>query len=195
MIVVIEGGDQAGKKTQSQMLADALKKQKIKTKIFSFPDYTTPIGIEIKKILEGKRRFQPQVMHCLLAANRWEKLSEILNEEKKKSVLIMNRYYQSNLVYGLVNKMRLSWLENLDAGMPEADLVILLDISRNDAVNRKKVSRDIFEKDKIFSEKILKMYKKLAKKKHWHVINASRSKQQVHQDIVKIFTKNENMKK
>ncbi len=44
MIVAIEGGDQAGKKTQSQMLANALKKRKLKTKVFSFPDYSTPIG-------------------------------------------------------------------------------------------------------------------------------------------------------
>ena len=32
MIIVIEGGDQAGKKTQTEMLSKALKKRKIKTK-------------------------------------------------------------------------------------------------------------------------------------------------------------------
>ena len=31
MIVVIEGGDQAGKKTQTELLSKALKKRKIKT--------------------------------------------------------------------------------------------------------------------------------------------------------------------
>ena len=43
MIVVFEGGDQAGKKTQSALLEKRLKLAKIKTKLFSFPDYTTPI--------------------------------------------------------------------------------------------------------------------------------------------------------
>ncbi len=47
MIIVIEGGDQAGKLTQSKLLEKALKKRKIKTKLFHFPDYTTPIGKEI----------------------------------------------------------------------------------------------------------------------------------------------------
>jgi len=47
MIIVIEGGDQAGKKTQSELLAKALKARKLKTKIFSFPDYSTPIGKKI----------------------------------------------------------------------------------------------------------------------------------------------------
>jgi len=44
MIIVIEGGDQAGKKTQSALLDKALRLRKLKTKIFSFPDYSTPIG-------------------------------------------------------------------------------------------------------------------------------------------------------
>ncbi|MEX2059770.1 MAG: thymidylate kinase, partial [Nitrosopumilaceae archaeon] len=35
MIIVIEGGDQAGKKTQSELLAKALKARKLKTKLFS----------------------------------------------------------------------------------------------------------------------------------------------------------------
>ena len=38
MIIVIEGGDQAGKLTQSVLLEKSLKKQKIKTKLFHFPD-------------------------------------------------------------------------------------------------------------------------------------------------------------
>ena len=92
MIIVIEGGDQAGKLTQSVMLEKSLKKQKIKTKLFHFPDYDTPIGKEIRKYLDGKRKFPPQVIHCLLAANRWEKLDEILASEEKNSVLIMLPY-------------------------------------------------------------------------------------------------------
>ncbi len=63
MIVAIEGSDQAGKKTQSQMLARALKKRKLKTKVFSFPDYSTTIGKQIRRHLDGKTKFTPQVIH------------------------------------------------------------------------------------------------------------------------------------
>lgn len=189
MIIVIEGGDQAGKKTQSKLLAKALQKQKIKTKIFSFPDYKTPIGKEIRKYLKGKRKLPVQVIHCLLAANRWEKVNDIKDAISKNSVLIMNRYYQSNLVYGLVNGMKLDWLENLDAGLPKADLVIVLDISQKESFNRKKAGRDQFEKNTQFSKKISQTYRKLAKKKHWKLVNASKSKEKVHQEIMKIFAK------
>ncbi len=189
MIIVIEGGDQAGKLTQSTLLEKALKKRKIKTKVFHFPDYKTPIGKEIKKYLDGKRKFPPQVIHCLLAANRWEKLNEILAAQEKNSVLIMNRYYQSNLVYGITNGMTQKWLENLDAGLPKADLVILLDVTQKESFRRQKTHRDKFEKNEEFLRKISKIYRTIAKKKHWKIIDASKSKQEIHEEILKTFSK------
>jgi len=189
MIIVIEGGDQAGKKTQTELLSKALKKRKIKTTTFSFPDYSTPLGKEIEKYLSGKRKFSPQTIHCLLAANRWEKLNQILDAQSKNSVLIMNRYYQSNLVYGLANGLKQKWLENLDYGLPRADMVILLDVSQRESFNRKKTKRDKFEKNKEFLMKISKIYRQTAKKKRWKIIDASQPKDKVHQEILKSFSK------
>ena len=189
MIIVIEGGDQAGKKTQTELLFKALKKRKIKTTTFSFPDYSTPIGKEIAKYLNGKRQFPPQTIHCLLAANRWEKLNQILQAQLKNSVLIMNRYYQSNLVYGLANGMKQKWLENLDAGLPKPDMIILLDISQKESFYRKKTKRDKFEKNKEFLMRISKIYRETAKKKRWKIIDATQSKELVHEEILKSFSK------
>ena len=189
MIIVIEGGDQAGKKTQSELLAKKLRRIKLKTKIFSFPDYSTPIGKEIYKYLHGSRKFPPQVVHCLLAANRWEKLEEIQKAHSKNTILILNRYYQSNLVYGISNGLKLDWLENLDKGLPKADIVIILDVSTKESFQRKKLKRDKFEKNKNFSKIVSKNYRVLAKKKHWNLVNASGSKEEVHKSIMKIFSK------
>ncbi len=188
MIIVIEGGDQAGKKTQTELLAKALKARKLKTKVFSFPDYTTPIGKKIESYLNGKQKFPPQVIHCLLAANRWEKLDEIKKAISKNSVLVMNRYYQSNLIYGLVNGLPAKWLEHLDAGLPEADLVIVLDVNQKESFSRKKQKRDKFEKNKNFSQKISNTYRKIAKEKKWKVVNASLPKEDVHKSIMKILS-------
>ena len=189
MIITIEGGDQAGKKTQAGLLAKALNSKKIKTKILSFPDYKTSIGKEIYNFLHGKRKFPSQVIHCLLAVNRYEKLFEIKKANSKNSVVIMNRYYESNLVYGIVNGMNLKWLESLDSKLPKSDLVIVLDVSQKESFNRKKSKRDRFEKNKQFSQKISKTYKKLAKKYRWKIINATGSKQEIHQSIMKVVLK------
>ncbi|MHB8601374.1 MAG: dTMP kinase [Nitrosotalea sp.] len=189
MIIVIEGFDQAGKKTQSKLLSDFLKIQNKKSTIFSFPDYTTPVGKEIKNFLRGKRKFAPQVIHCLLAANRWERSKDILEALAKNHVVIMNRYYQSNLVYGTVNGLDLKWLENLDRGLPKEDMVILLDVKVSDSFSRKTKRRDKFEKDKTFALKIANTYRKLAKKYHWYTVNASQQKDQVHKQVRDIVSK------
>lgn len=189
MIIVIEGSDQAGKKTQSMMLANALKKRKLKAKVFSFPDYTTPLGQEIDKFLHGKRKFPPQVIHCLLAANRWEKAEQIRQDHERHSVLIMNRYYQSNLVYGAANGLKIKWLEGLDDGLPKADLVVVLDVSQSESFKRKKSNRDKFEKNTEFLKNISNTYKRLAGKYGWQLVDASKTREEVHQSIMKIIAK------
>ncbi len=196
MIIVIEGGDQAGKFTQSILLEKALKKRKIKTKLFHFPDYGTPVGKEIRRYLDGKRKFPPQVIHCLLSANRWEKLDEILEADKQNSVLIMNRYYHSNLIYGLANGVKQKWIESLDVGLPKADLVVLLDVTQKESFSRspqndsgKIMKRDKFEKDETFSRKISKLYRLVAKKKRWKIIDATKPKLEIHEEILKILSK------
>jgi|TARA_B110000438_G_scaffold80898_1_gene80836 dTMP kinase len=189
LIITFEGGDQAGKKTQSAMLQRKLRLAKLKTKLFSFPDYTTPIGKEIDRYLHGKRKYPAQVIHCLLAANRWERASDLQDAKEKNSVIIMNRYRESNLVYGITNGLKLAWLEKLDEGLPKSDLVIVLDVPQKESFARKKQNRDKFEKNKQFSNKISQGYRKLAKKKRWKVVDASQSKDEVHKDVMKIVAK------
>ena len=189
MIIALEGSDQAGKKTQTAMLARALRAQKIKTAVFNFPDYSTIIGKEINNYLHGKRKFPPEIIHYLYAANRWEKLEEIKKSAAKNSILIMNRYYHSNLVYGIANGLKEKWLQSIEDGLPKADLVIVLDVSQNESFSRKKTKRDKFEKDKEFSKKISQIYRRLAKKHRWKLIDASGTKQETHQEILKIIFK------
>lgn len=189
MIVVIEGGDQAGKKTQARMLARELGRRGISNATFSFPDYTTPIGREISMYLGGRRSFPPQAIHCLLAANRWEKLDKMLDAISRHEVVIMNRYYQSNLVYGTANGVKLDWLEGLDRGLPRANLVILLDIPRAESFARKAARRDRFETDGAFLQRVLATYRRMARKYRWKMVDASRPKRSVHQDIMELVSK------
>ena len=188
LIIAIEGLDQAGKKTQTDMLVKALRRIKIKTATFSFPDYSTVIGKEIKSYLYGKRKFTPEIIHFLYAANRQEKLDEIKKSSSKNSVLIMNRYYHSNLVYGIANGLKEKWLQKLEDGLPKADLVIVLDTSQSDSFSRKKSKRDKFEKDKKFSKKISQIYRRLAKKHRWKIVSSD-TKQETHKEIMKIVSR------
>jgi dTMP kinase len=182
-IVVIEGTDKAGKRTQSRMLADTLKRSGKICVNMDFPDYNTPIGAEIKAFLTEKHDYPTEVKHLLLSANRWEKKIEIENMLENGTIIIMNRYYHSNLVYGISNGMHFNWLLNLDKGLPKADIVIVLEISLKISEERTLEGRDFFEGDKELMNQVYKNYRKLARKFKWKIINGENDVHTVHQQL------------
>jgi dTMP kinase len=155
--------------------------------LFNFPDYTTRIGQEIRLFLEGKIQYNNEVKHILLSANRWEKKSEIETLRNQGNIVILNRYYQSNLVYGLSNDMDLDWLINLDLGLPKEDAVIVLDIEPSLSHQRgieNNFILDEFEKNKDFLDRARKNYLYLAKVFNWTVINSDHDANSISQIIV-----------
>ena len=189
MIITLEGTDQAGKKTQAAMLTRAFQKAKLSSKTFSFPDYTTPVGRILKQMLTHQRNIQPQTIHCLMSANRWELLPKIRLAIEAKPIIIMNRYYHSNIAYGLTNGLKRPWLESLDKGLPKSDLVILLDSHHSESFKRKKQNRDKFERDANFLNRVSKIYKQMAKSSKWGIVDATLDKKTVHEQIMKIIAR------
>ncbi len=188
-IIVIEGTDKAGKRTQCRALLNALKVSGRACIIFEFPDYTTRIGREIKAFLDGRQDYTNQVKHMLLSANRWEKKDEIESLVEKGTIIIMNRYYQSNLVYGLSNGLDLKWLLNLDKGLPKEDVVIVLEVKPDTSYSRGGQDRDAFEMDEKLLTKVHKNYRKLSKHFNWKVISGEKSIEDVHDEIMNIVRK------
>jgi dTMP kinase len=187
-IIVIEGTDKAGKTSQSRMLAEALKVSGKVCVILDFPDYTTPIGTEIKAFLEGKRDYPPEVKHLLFSANRWEKKKEIESMLENGTIIVMNRYWESNLVYGVANGMDVNWLLRLDRGLPKENIVLVILVNPSISARRAEM-QDIFESDSQLAAKAYQNYLKFAKQFRWRIIDGSKSKEQVHQEIMKIIKK------
>ncbi|MGN6629211.1 MAG: dTMP kinase [Candidatus Nitrosocosmicus sp.] len=178
-IVVIEGLDKSGKTTQYRLLYNFYSNNYPgQISLLNFPDYTTRIGKEIELFLHGKVNYTNEVKHILLSANRWEKKSEIEQLKEKNKLLIINRYYQSNLVYGLANDMNFDWLFNLDKGLPKEDIVIVLDIDPSISYKRSidnNFVMDEFEKNISFLGKVRDAYLNLSKLLNWNVIPAYQS--------------------
>ncbi|HEX5978932.1 MAG TPA: dTMP kinase [Nitrososphaeraceae archaeon] len=193
-IIVIEGIDKAGKGTQSnllqsRLLINALKFSGNVCTIMDFPDYTTPIGQEIRAFLDGNRNYTLETKHILMSANRWEKKKEIESMIENDTIIIMNRYYQSNLVYGVSHGLNLKWLLNLDKGLPKEDVVIVLEVNPNTSYQRVPGDRDAFEIDRKLLTEVHKNYRKLAKQFNWRVIDGERVSGEVHSDIMKVVRK------
>jgi len=187
-IIVIEGIDKAGKTTQANLLLKKLKGKKYVK--FDFPDYSTPVGIEIKQFLDGKRNYSDEVKMMLLSANRWEKKSEIESIIGKGTTIIMNRYYQSNLAYGISKGLKLKWLLALDEGLPKTDLVVVIDIKTNTLVKRSRNDiTDTFEQDLDLIRNVRRNYKMLANKFNWHIIDGEDTVNIVNVQVVELVRK------
>lgn len=185
-IIVFEGIDKAGKTTQAKLLEKKLGSKCVR---IDFPDYSTPVGKEIKQFLDGKKNYPDEVKMMLLSANRWEKKGEIEKMLSKGTTVIMNRYYQSNLVYGISKGLKLDWLLSLDKGMPKADLVIVIDIRPKTLVSRSKNVVDTFEKDLELIRRVKKNYRVLANKFNWRIVEGERSADEVHGQVLRIVRK------
>ena len=185
-IIVFEGIDKAGKTTQAKLLEKKLGNKCVR---IDFPDYTTPIGKEIKQFLDGKRNYPDEVKMMLLSANRWEKKGEIEKMVGKGITVIMNRYYQSNLVYGISKGLKLDWLLSLDKGLPKADVVIVIDIRSKTLVSRSKNIVDTFEKDLELIRRVKKNYRILANKFNWRTVEGEASVDEVHSQVLRIVRK------
>ena len=187
MLIVIEGSDKAGKSTQTQMLSDQLRKDGFNVATMSFPDYSTNVGKEIKAFLHGEKQYPIEVRHMLLSANRWEKKADIEKMLEENDAVILNRYHQSNLVYGVASGLRLEWLQSLDAGLPKEDVVVVLDVNPEVSINRMQSKGDVFEMDDDMMGKASELYREFAGKYGWILINGDRNKEDVHKEIMQII--------
>ena len=181
--------DKAGKTTQSRVLVTALRNKGKLCASLDFPDYSTPIGREIKSFLDGKRDYPDETKLMLLSANRWERKETIERMLSNGTILVMNRYYHSNLAYGVSKNLELDWLMTLDRGLPKEDLCIVIEIRPTISESRSQHTGDLFENDKDLLKNVYKNYRKLAKLFNWKIINGERSKEEVSRDILNMVLK------
>ncbi|MCJ7609243.1 dTMP kinase [Candidatus Bathyarchaeota archaeon] len=185
-LIVLEGIDKAGKDTQTRLLADSLRRAGMTVNCVSFPDYATPLGRDIKRFLAGKVCFGPEVRQLLYVANRWEREADIRSWLDDKHYVLADRYIPAGLVYGMVNGLDLDWMLHLEEGLPRADLVIVLDIPPERAVEREK-ARDIYEKDIEFQAKIRSTYLQLSAKFGWKVVDGNKAIPDVAADVLRLI--------
>jgi dTMP kinase len=188
-VIALEGIDQSGKRTQTRLLADELKKKRAKVVAISFPIYKSSSGRQIQRFLQGKQEYPATALHMLYSLNRWESQQLIINLTQNSDFVIADRYYPSNLAYGVSRGLSLDWLQGLDRGLPTASLVIVLDVPVRASFARKSGGRDVHEKNGQLLVKVRRTYQTLAKKLGWKVVDATRPVEEVHEAVWSIVRK------
>ncbi|HUI86312.1 MAG TPA: dTMP kinase [Nitrososphaerales archaeon] len=189
LLVGIEGIDAAGKRTQSSLLEAWLHAKKVSVDLVSFPEYSTTIGGEIRAFLLGTKNYPPEVRHMLFAANRWERKRAIEDRLERRDVVIVNRYTESNLAYGVANGLPIDWLLNLEAGLPKTDLVLVLDATPSTFYNRRGTKKDTYENDAGLQERARRAYTELGARFGWVTVNASSGIQETSQLVTEAVSK------
>ena len=182
-IIALEGIDQSGKRTQTRLLANELKKKGAKVRTISFPIYKSPSGRQIQRFLEGRQKYPATALHMLYSLNRWENQEQIVKLTQNSDFVIADRYYPSNLAYGVSRGLSLDWLQGLDRGLPTASLVIILDVPVHSSFTRKSTGRDAHERDKQLLTRVRRTYGALAKKFDWRIVDATRTVEEVHEAV------------
>jgi dTMP kinase len=188
-IIALEGIDQSGKRTQTRLLANELKKKGARVITISFPIYKSPSGRQIQRFLQGKQEYPATALHMLYSLNRWENQEQIIKLVQNSDFVIADRYYPSNLAYGVSRGLSMEWLQGLDRGLPTASLVIVLDVPVLASFARKSKGRDVHENNRRLLVKVRRTYRTLAKKLGWKMVDATRPVEEVHEAVWSIVRK------
>jgi dTMP kinase len=183
---VFEGIDSSGKETQARLLTNYLQDIHKTVAAFSFPNYDSFSGKRIKEWLHNKSIMNQYEVNMLYSLNRYEMKDTLEQCIYDYDYIILDRYYHSNWVYGgFMEAVNRTWLEMLDIGLPNPDLVFLLDIPAEISIERSGSMADIHERDSEFLKKCRKRYMEYAAiDSHWRVVYANDRPENIHIGII-----------
>ncbi len=192
-IIVLEGTDNSGKATQSNLLVERLNKDGKKCISFSFPCYDTPTGKIIGGAFLGKPeisesffedvvKLDPKIACLYYAADRKYNINKVLEYVDKGYYVILDRYVTSNLAHQgckIEDKderfYMYQWIDKLEywlLDLPKPDETIFLhvpyDIAKDLVKNKKNLGEH--EKSPEYLKKAEIAYVELSQLYNWKTI-------------------------
>ena len=211
-IIVIEGTDGSGKKTQTERLYNRLVSEGKRVKTFSFPNYDSPSSGPVKMYLNGdfgdiNNTLDSYQASSLYAVDRLCTYNiDIKPHYENDEIILLDRYTTANILHqaGKIDDISerdklLDWIDDFEFNtlkLPRPNKVIFLDVpvevSKKLANERKDLksgqSQDIIEKDKDHLIHAYENGKYVANKYNWTTISCVndlelRTIEDIHEDI------------
>jgi len=190
MLIVFEGIDGAGKRTQIKLLADELAQRNLPCETISFPAYESYFGRLIKRYLAGEfgplDQVDPAFSAMLFAGDRLRQKPRMVSALDEGKTVLADRYVASNLAHqgartsATDRRVFLEWLRQIEygaSGLPVEDIVLYLRIEPDEAQARMLVRRagegagDLHESDLKHLTAAAHLYDELARGDHWITID------------------------
>jgi thymidylate kinase len=176
-LICLEGLDAVGKNTQSKMLRERFVSEEQDAVLYSFPRYDTPLGKAIRLHLTGgiafidndgesERHVAPEsdmIFQCMMMMDRYDAAAEIRRHLDGGAFVVCDRWAPSSVAFGSSDGLDAGWLANTQSSLPRATLNVLISISEEEALKRRPVLRDRYEKDRVKQAVIRKKYEEM-----WH---------------------------
>lgn len=150
LLIAVEGTDRAGKSTQCSLLCEWLGEiaDAPSPLLIKFPDRSTPIGQIINEYLgSSESALNDQAIHLLFSANRWELAERILAALERGQSVILDRYVYSGVAYSTAKGLAADWCRAPDAGLPQPDLLLYLDLPVEEARMRGGYGEERYERE------------------------------------------------
>lgn len=188
MLIVFEGIDGTGKGTQIELLNENME-----FITFKYPTRNTP---ELNNYLEKRIEIDRKTLFGLFLTDIMKEQKKITEELEKGKTVVLDRYVFSTIAYefdAYSYEEAKKTVESMNFLKP--DLVILLDIDGRASHERKKKQKqlDRYEEDVDYLEKVRMRFLELARDKfltpNWHNIDATRSVEDIHKDILNVLKK------
>ncbi|HEX4076082.1 MAG TPA: hypothetical protein VHX49_11835 [Candidatus Acidoferrales bacterium] len=212
-LIVFEGIDGSGKRTQVDCLARAWNGRGVAFTQVSFPQYDGFFGKLVARFLNGEfgplASVDPHFSALLYAGDRLESKSSIEASLASGKNVLADRYIASNLAHQgarMPSEQReefIAWLKQLEYevyGLPAESLVLYLRVpaaeahrltGERGARNYTKLQRDLQESDIAHLDAASAVYDTLARQPHWAKIEcfdpaagALRSPKAIHAEIL-----------
>lgn len=135
-LIVLEGADGSGKSTHSALLADHLRARGHDVVTTAEPT-KGPIGRLIREVLSSKIPVSEEALALLFCADRAEHIKHIIEPALSDGkTVISDRYYYSSVAYQSVQGLSESWVSQINAFVPDPDIVVVLEIDTEEALRR-----------------------------------------------------------
>ena len=193
-LIVIDGSDGAGKKTQVHLLKQRLEKEGRHAKTLDFPQYSSFFGKLVARYLRGEfgslKEVKPELASVLYALDRYAQAEKIRRWLHDDCVVILDRYVESNMAYqsakikeGKQRDEFVAWVREMEyehLHLPRPNMVVYLcvPVKVSSSLLKGRPQKhgsddDIHEQDKKFQQKVVDAYMALADKFRWPVIDCA----------------------
>ena len=198
--IVFEGIDGAGKTTQINLLAKYLSEQGRAVYCTAEPTETVSGGL-LRDALSGVSRRTVCEMAAMFVFDRINHNVNPVNGIQKMLAdgfdVICDRYYYSSLAYQ-GSGTDPEWVSNMNLNCPEImhpDVCIFLDLTPEQSmarINRGRATQEIYENEEKLTQvrnQFYRVFEQLRERDNIQIVDAYRSIEEIHQDIVALVTK------